>query len=256
MIMTTPLRTQFLDYMTVQRFTDHTKRNYIRAVQGLAKFYNQSPDTLTNDQIQEYFRHLLEDLNLSWGTCNNYFSGIVSFYKNICKWDETKFKIPPRPRIKKLPVVYSLEEVKRLFAAVDNLKHLVLLETAYSAGLRINELVHLKPHHIESDPSRMLIRVEQGKGNKDRYTILSHKLLKDLRSYWSQYRPEKWLFTGQKPENHLTTAAVHRVFTIAKKKPESTKALAFIRYVTASQPICSIKEQISIPLNDSSVMYP
>jgi integrase/recombinase XerD len=217
--MTTEVRTQFINYMTVQRFSKSTKRNYVNAVKGLAKYCNQSPDTLTNDQIQEYLRHLLEDLNLSWGTCNNYFSGIVCFYKNICNWDETKFKIPPRPRIKKLPVVYSLEEVKRLLAAVDNLKHLVLLQTAYSAGLRISELVRLKSHHIESDPSRMLIRVEQGKGKKDRYTILSQKLLENLKSYWRKYRPEKWLFPGQKPENHLNTVSVHKAFTLAKKKP-------------------------------------
>jgi integrase/recombinase XerD len=108
------LRTQFIDYMTVQRLSQHTKRNYVRAVKELAKFYNQSPDTLTNDQIQEYFRYLLEDCKLTWGTCNNYFSGIISFYRNICKWDETHFQIPPRPRIKKLPTVFSREEVKRL----------------------------------------------------------------------------------------------------------------------------------------------
>ena len=217
--MTTELRTQFINYMTVQRFSKSTKRNYVNAVKGLAKYCNQSPDTLTNDQIQEYLRHLLEDLNLSWGTCNNYFSGIVCFYKNICKWDETKFIIPPRPRIKKLPVVYSLEEVKRLLAAVDNLKHLVLLQTAYSAGLRISELVRLKPHHIESDPSRMLIRVEQGKGKKDRYTVLSKKLLVDLKTYWRKYRPGKWLFPGQKAEKHLCEAAAQRAFYLAKKKP-------------------------------------
>jgi integrase len=217
--MSIDLRAKFNNYMTLQRFSPHTKKNYIRGVKGLAEFHNQSPDTLTNEQIQEYLRHLLEDLDLSWGTCNNYFSGIVSFYRNVCKWDETKFEIPPRPRIKKLPVVYSLEEVKRLLAAVDNLKHLVLLETVYSAGLRVSELVRLKPHHIESDPSRMLIRVEQGKGKKDRYTILSQKLLEDLKSYWRKYRPEKWLFPGQKPENHLHTVSVHKAFTLAKKKP-------------------------------------
>ena len=217
--MATELRTQFLNYMALQRLSPHTQRNYIRGVKGLAEFHNQSPDTLTNEQIQDYLRYLLEDLKLSWGTCNNYFSGIVSFYRNVCKWDETKFTIPPRPRIKKLPVVFSLQEVKRLLAAVDNLKHLVLLETAYSAGLRVNELVHLKPHHIESDPSRMVIRVEQGKGKKDRYTILSRKLLEDLKSYWCKYRPEKWLFPGQKSENHLSTGSVHKAFTLAKKKP-------------------------------------
>jgi integrase/recombinase XerD len=213
------LRTQFIDYMTVQRLSQNTKRNYVRAVKELAKFYHQSPDTLTNDQIQEYFRYLLEDRKLSWGTCNNYFSGIITFYRNICKWDETHFQIPPRPRIKKLPTVFSREEVKRLLASTENLKHRTLLKTAYSAGLRVSELVRLKPHDIESDPSRMMIRVDQGKGNKDRYTILSKKLLVDLRTYWSQYRPDKWLFPGQKPERHLTETAAQRAYYLAKKKP-------------------------------------
>ena len=121
--MKTDLRTKFINYMTVQRLSDQTKRLYLTGVKGLVKFYNQSPETLTNEQIQEYFRYLLEDRKLSWGTCNNYFSGILIFYRNICKWDETRFHIPPRPRIKKLPIVFSREEVKRLFASVDNLKH-------------------------------------------------------------------------------------------------------------------------------------
>ena len=217
--MKTDLRTQFLNHMTLQRFSPYTKRNYTDAVKGLAKFYMQPPDRLTNDQVQEYFRYLIEDRKASWGTCNNYFSGIACFYRNVCKWDEIYFKIPPRPRIQKLPVVFSEEEVKRLLAAADNLKHRVLLETAYSAGLRMGELIRLQPHHIESDPSRMMIRVEQGKGRKDRYTILSEKLLVDLRTYWKKYHPGKWLFPGQKAERHLTPAAVHSAFCLAKKKP-------------------------------------
>ena len=217
--MTTDLRTHFINYMTLQRFSHHTKRNYIRAVKGLAEFYNQSPDTLANEQIQEYFRYLLEDRKVSWGTCNNYFSGILCFYRNICKWDETRFQIPPRPRIKKLPIVFSMEEVKRLFSAADNVKHRVLLKTVYSAGLRVSEVVRLQPRHIESDPSRMMIRVEQGKGKKDRYTILSKKLLVELRAYWCKYRPEKWVFPGQKAEKHLTETAAQRAFYLAKKKP-------------------------------------
>ena len=217
--MWTDLRTQFLNYMTLQRLSPYTKKNYIGGVEGLARFYNQSPDKLTNDQIQDYLRYLLEDRKLSWGTCNNYFSGIVCFYRNVCKWDETRFQIPPRPRIKKLPVIFSKEEVKRLLASANNFKHQVLLETAYSAGLRVSELIRLKPDHIESDPSRMVIRVEQGKGKKDRYSVLSKKLLVDLRTYWQKYRPGKWLFPGQKPQNHLTESGAQRVFYIAKKKP-------------------------------------
>jgi len=217
--MSSELRTQFLNFMTVERFSDHTKRLYLRGVIGLVRFYNQSPETLTNEQIQEYFRHLIEDRKLSWGTCNNYFSAIICFYKNVCKWDETHFHIPPRPRAKKLPIVLSTEEVKRLFAAARNLKHQVLLKTAYSAGLRVGEVVRLKPHHLESDPSRMMIRVVQGKGRKDRYTVLSVRLLSDLRTYWRKYRPTIWLFSGQKPQNHLTEAAAQRAYWLAKKKP-------------------------------------
>ena len=112
-----------------------------------------------------------------------------------------------------------MEEVRRLLAAADNFKHQVILKTVYSAGLRVSEVVRLQPHHIESDPSRMVIRVEQGKGRKDRYTILSKKLLVDLKDYWRKYRPGKWLFRGQKAEKHLSIPAAQRAFSCAKKKP-------------------------------------
>lgn len=217
--MSTDLRTQFLNFMTLQRLAYHTKRSYVSSIKGLAKFYMQSPDTLTNDQIQDYLLHLLEDRKLAWGTVNAYLSGIVCFYRGFCRWEEAQFQIPPRPRARKLPTVFSRQEVKRLLAAADNLKHQLLLKTAYSAGLRVSELVRLKPRHIESDPDRMMIRVDQGKGKKDRYTILSKKLLADLRIYWSQYQPGKWLFTGQKPDKHLSETAAQKVFSDAKKKP-------------------------------------
>ena len=224
--MATDLRIQFSNYMTLQRFADHTKRTYVTGVKGLAQFYMQSPDTLTNEQIQDYLLYLLKDRELTWGTVNAYLSGIICFYRGFCQWDETQFQIPPRPSVRKLPTVYSMEEVRRLLAAAVNFKHLLLLETAYSAGLRISELVRLKPHHIESDPDRMLIRVEQGKGKKDRYTILSKKLLLDLRTYFRQYRPGKWLFAGQNPDNHLSEAAARKAFYDAKKKPVSKKVAA------------------------------
>jgi site-specific recombinase XerD len=217
--MTGNLKTQLLNQMTLQRFSHYTKINYLRGIEGLAKFYQQSPDTLTNEQIQEYLRHLLEDRKLSWGTCNNYFSAIIFFYRKVCKWDETRFQIPPRPRIKKLPIIFSMEEVKRLFSAEKNLKHRVLLMTIYSAGLRVSEAVRLQPHHIESASSRMMIRVEQGKGKKDRYTVLSPKLLIDLRIYFRKYRPDPWLFSGYKAGMHMGEAAAQSAFYLAKKKP-------------------------------------
>ena len=213
------LRTQFHKHMTLHRFSDDTKIKYIAIVERLAKYHNQSPDTLTNEQIQDYLCYLIQERKLSWGSCNNHFSAIACFYKNICKWDETRFKIPPRPRIKKLPMIFSMEEVKRLLDSAANFKHQVLLKTIYSAGLRVSEVVRLQPHHIEGDPSRMMIRVEQGKGKKDRYTVLSKKLLVELRAYWCRYRPEKWLFPGPKKEIHLRKSAARDAFHIAKKKP-------------------------------------
>ena len=216
--MKSDLRTQFLNHMTLQRFSDSTKINYTDIVERLAKYYKQSPDTLTTEQIQEYLLYLIEERKLSWGTCNIHFSAIACFYKNICKWDETRFQIPPRPRIKKLPMIFSMEEVRRLLDSAANFKHQVLLKTIYSAGLRVSEVIRLQPHHIEGDPSRMMIRVEQGKGKKDRYTVLSKKLLVDLRAYWYRYRPEKWLFPGQKKEIHISKAGARNAFYTAKKK--------------------------------------
>ncbi len=111
-----------------------------------------------------------------------------------------------------------MEEVRRLLSCIDNLKHRVILKTIYSAGLRVGEAIRLKPEHIESDPSRMVIRVEQGKGRKDRYTILSENLLAELREYWVEYSPENWLFPGQKPGKHISNVAVSKVLYAAKKK--------------------------------------
>jgi site-specific recombinase XerD len=116
-------------------------------------------------------------------------------------------------------MILSVEEVKRLLASANNFKHQVLLSTIYSAGLRVSEVVCLKPHHIESDPSRMMIRVEQGKGKKDRYTILSKKLLLDLRDYWCKYSPGTWLFPGYETDMHMCRGAAQRAFYLAKKKP-------------------------------------
>ena len=217
--MSSELRTRFVNYMTLHRFSEHTKRGYLSSVEALAKYHKQSPDTLTDEQIQAYLLYLIKDRKISWGSCNNYFSGITCFYKNVCKWDETRFSIPPRPRIKKLPVVLSVEEVRRLLDAASNLKHRLLLKTIYSAGLRVSEAVRLQPHHIESDPTRMMIRVEQGKGKKDRYTVLSKKLLPDLRAYWCKHGSQKWLFPAPNKQQHLGEAAAQRAYYKAKKKP-------------------------------------
>lgn len=204
--MASELRKKFENYLILNRLAQKTQEAYLDAVTGLAKHYNQSPEHLTDEQIQQYLVYLIRHRKLSWSSCNVNFSGLHCFYKRFLSRPQTEFSIPPRPRQKKLPEILSRQEVLKLFDAAGDVCHRALLMITYGSGLRVSETVHLKPHHIESD--RMLVRVEQAKGRKDRYTLLSHKALDALRLYWKAQRPEKWLFYGRDKAHpmHVTTA--------------------------------------------------
>lgn len=217
--MSNDLRSRFTNHLTVLRLSPKTKESYLRAVKGLANYYNCPPDQLNDLQIQEYLRHIIEDRKLAWNTCNVVVCGLVCFYRSFLKWNESRFTIPPRPRSKKLPTILSVEEVRTLLNAADNLKHQAILKTVYCGGLRVSEVVALKPHHIESDPRRMLIRVNQGKGLKDRYTVLTNDCLETLREYWRKFHPEQWLFPGAIPGRPISISTAQKIFTITKKKP-------------------------------------
>ncbi len=127
--MSKSLRTKFMDHMVLQRFSRNTISNYMSAMKKLAKFYNKSPDMLTSEEIQDYLIYLLKDRKFAWATCNLHLTALACFYKNVLHWDERKFKLPPRPRVKKLPNILSVEEVKKVFECAVNLKHRVLLKT-------------------------------------------------------------------------------------------------------------------------------
>jgi site-specific recombinase XerD len=216
--MSSQLREEFTNFLILQRYSLKTQEAYLNAVIGLSRYHMKSPDKLSNNEIQEYLRYLIKEKKLAWSTCNVVFSGLKCFYKIIVRWDETHFFIPRRPRIKKIPMVLSIKEVDRLINTPSNLKHRALLKTVYSAGLRVGEVVRLKPHHIESDPTRMMIRVEQGKGRKDRYTILSKELLLTLREYYQECRPWKWLFQGRNHGEPMSQGTAQRIYHDAKKK--------------------------------------
>lgn len=220
--MSTKIRDKFIEHMEFFGLAKQTQRSYISGVKGLANYHNQSPETLTDDQVRAYFRHLLLERKLKYRSCGAYLSGITHFYRHICNREvDDRFGLPPQPRSRKLPSVLSMEEVSRLLSCIDNFKHSVLLKTIYSAGLRVSEAIRLKPEHIESDPSRMMIRVEQGKGRKDRYTVLSEQLLFELREYWRRYSPgQQWLFPGQKVDSHITSSTASAAIYAAKKKPK------------------------------------
>ena len=219
--MSSELRNKLIAQMNLHGLAPNTQRGYVTSVKGLAAYYKKSPETLTNEQIRTYFRYLIEERKLAKSSCRRCLTGLLFFYRHVCHREvNDRFGLPTWRGEKKLPIVLSIEEVTRLLSCIENLKHRVLLKTIYSGGFRVSEAVRLEPHHIESDPSRMLIRVDQGKGKKDRYTVLSKNLLKELRQYWKKYRPEKWLFPGYGADKHLSTVAAQQVFYNAKKKPE------------------------------------
>lgn len=210
----TPLRDKMVKAMQLRGFSPRTQEAYVRAVAGLAKHYHTSPDRLEAPQIQEYLRYLMVERGLAWPTCNVAVAGLRFLYRHVLGWEEARFSIPRRRTETKLPEILSRPELQRLFAAAHSPKHRALLMTAYGAGLRVSELVALQLRDIDS--GRMVILVRQGKGAKDRYTLLSQRLLEELRSYWRRYRPEPWLFAGHKPGTHFARESAKKVYYQAK----------------------------------------
>jgi len=200
----TPLRAKMLHQLQLHRLAPHTQKAYVRAVEDVARFYWRSPDQLTADEIRGYLHHLLVDRHLAWSTCNIVAAGLRFFSLETLGWDALRLHLPPRKGQDLLPRVLSVDELKRLLASTTSLKQRAVLMTTSSAGLRVSEVVQLRPIDIESHPDRMLIRVKQGKGHKDRYTLLSVRLLPELRAYWKQYRPSPWLFPGRPASQPLT----------------------------------------------------
>jgi len=211
----------FADYLQIQRVSPKTSEAYLRAVAGLSAFHKQPSAKLNNDQIQDYLLYFIQEKQLSWSSCNVLLCGLKKYYQEFLGRKESEFSIPPRPRSNKIPLLLSQKEVGDLLQAHTNVKHRALLATVYSSGLRVSEVVSLKPCHIESD--RMMIRVEQGKGRKDRYTVLSKNCLELLRDYWRAYHPGEWLFFGQNKKKPMSISSAQRIYYQAKEKAKITR---------------------------------
>jgi integrase/recombinase XerD len=191
----TPLRQQLIEALTLRGLSPKTHAAYVRAVAALATYYHRSPERIANEEIKAYLLYLHRERRLSASTLNVAISGLRFFYNHVLDRSLSEVeKTLPRPKPpKRYARVYSLAEIKTLLTqGCRQLRDRVFLMTLYGAGLRLNEGCHLRPQHIES--TRMMIRVEQGKGRKDRYTILSPWLLEELRGYWRVERPREWLF--------------------------------------------------------------
>lgn len=208
------LRQRMINAMKLRRFSESTQERYVEAVAGLACFYKAPPDAIDKEKVQGYLLHLSEERKLSWSYCNLVASALRFFYGQVLCNEQMKLWIPPQKSAQRLPVILSREELERLFSATSNLKHRVMLMTTYAAGLRVSELVNLQIVNIQS--ARMMIHIRQGKGRKDRYTLLSQRLLFELREYWKQYRPRLWLFPGRLPDRPICTHTVDVVYAMAK----------------------------------------
>ena len=189
------LRTRMIRDMTVRGFAPRTHKAYIAAVVHLAKHYHRSPDQITSDEVQTYLAHLITERKLSWSTCSQAANAFRFLYHVTLGHPRTAFYVPLPKQPQKLPEILSREEVWRLLSAPPHPGHRLLLATIYAGGLRVSEAITLKVSDIDID--RMTIRVEQGKGAKDRYVPLAARLLQELRAYWKLAPPRIWVFANR-----------------------------------------------------------
>ena len=222
------LKDQMLMDLQLSGAKPRTQETYLREVENLAKYFNRSPAELGEAELKKYMLYMINERHLSEGTFRFYVAGLKFLYRTTLKreWPVEKIKHPRSKR--KLPVVLDLSEVEALFAVTKNLKHKAMLMITYSSGLRVSETARLKMTDIDS--KRMTVRVSDGKGGKDRYSILSRTALEHLRQYWRKYRPTEWLFEGQKQDEPITTHSIQLMFYAAKKhagikKPASIHTL-------------------------------
>ena len=205
----TPLRQRMIEDMKLRNLSASTQDNYIRYVADLARYFGKSPEVLGPEEIRAYQLYLVNERDLCANTISVVVCALRFFYRVTAPRDWVVKEIPA-PRVpRRLPVVLSPTEMAQFFDAVTHIKYRAILMTGYATGLRVSEITHLKVHDVDS--SRMTIRVDQGKGKKDRYVMLSPRLLKVLRIYWMTCRPKDWLFPGAKPGKPITVGSVDRV---------------------------------------------
>lgn len=203
----TILRQRMTEDMQVRNLSFNTQRAYLEQVARFARHFGKSPARLGPEEIRTYQVYLTVEKELAPGSIQIAIAALRFLYRVTLKKDWRCDEVLPHPKApEKLPIVLSPEEVLHFLGCVKMRKHQVILTACYAAGLRISEAVRLKATVIDSQ--RMVIRVEQGKGHKDRYVMLSPKLLEILRSYWMTVRPKDWLFPGRIPGQPISRDAV------------------------------------------------
>jgi site-specific recombinase XerD len=218
---TSPLRRKMIEDLQIRNYSPHTIDAYIRCVANFAKHFGKSPEALTPADVRQYQLFLLQQRQVSWAVINQTVCALRFFYQQTLgrKW-MIEF-IPYPKRVKKLPLVLSQTEVQALLEAAANLKHRTILATIYATGLRVSEAASLLVSDIGSE--RQLIAVRQGKGRKDRFVMLSPKLLEMLRKYWRAYRPAPYLFPGDVPGRAISRDGIHYICSKAAAEAQLSK---------------------------------
>jgi integrase/recombinase XerD len=208
-----PLRQRLIDDMTARRYGEKAQKAYVRHVRTFTAFLGRSPDTATKEDLRGFQLHLAQQ-PISAGSINAAIAALRFFFNVTLERPEIVRPLRTVNKPRRAPVVLSQEEVARLLEAAPSLKYKAALSVAYGAGLRVSEVANLKVSDIDS--GRMMLRVEQGKGQRDRYGMLSPQLLELLRDWWRAARPPVWRFPGQNPINPITPRQLNRAVTAAK----------------------------------------
>jgi site-specific recombinase XerD len=215
------LRDQMQQDLILHGMSPRTQHSYLAAVRGVAQYYHQRPDTLSEAHVQSYVRYLIEERRLAPSSVRVAVMGLRFFYTQTLQRTWTNLPLPKRT--KTLPEVLSREEVARLLASTTTGRERALLMTTYGGGLRVSEVVRLRVSDI--DAGRGMLRVEQGKGRKDRYTLLGPRLLGELRHYWQLYRPAlPWLFPQRSKPVPMDPSTAQKIYYAAKARAGITKA--------------------------------
>lgn len=217
----TKLREKMRMDLELKGYSPSTQTSYLRHVKNFAINYGKSPDLLGTDEIKEYLHHIIISKKYSYSYLSNAYSALKFFYQTTLEREWDMKKIPRYKKPKRLPVILSSEEIRNIINVTQNIKHRAILMTIYGAGLRVSEAANLKVTDIDS--KNMNIRIEQGKGKKDRYTLLSEENLKILRDYYKYYQPQYWLFPGNPPHKPISTRSIQKIFEKAKNKAEIKK---------------------------------
>lgn len=210
--------------LEIRGYSPRTRECYLGCVRRLVGYHMRPPDELTLEDVNRYQLYLTREQKVSSSTFNQAVCALRFFFSVSMETDWEVRRIPYQKTGQRLPVILSYEEVDAILESVVNLKHRAILMTVYAGGLRLGEVLNLRVNEVDS--GRMVLRIEQGKGRKDRYVMLAETLLETLREYWRRYKPRDWLFPGRDPGTPLKPRSVQKVFAKAKVAAGITKRVS------------------------------